>query len=123
MYRALQSSPGGIGAKAIAGIELALVDIAARARGCSVVELFGGPLRENVRVYWSHCGTSRIREHELMGTPPLRSLDDVAALGRRSSPRASPRSKPISSFPAIPDMSTFRDAIRAAQPTRWRQTN
>ncbi|MDE0078045.1 MAG: hypothetical protein OXO50_11040, partial [Caldilineaceae bacterium] len=45
MYRAFQSSPGGIGAKAIAGIELALVDIAARARDCSVVELFGGPTR------------------------------------------------------------------------------
>lgn len=82
MYRALQSSPGGIGAKAIAGIELALVDIAARARDCSVVELFGGPLRESVRVYWSHCGTSRIRCHELMGTPPLRSMADVAALGQ-----------------------------------------
>lgn len=82
MYRALQSSPGGIGAKAIAGIELALVDIAARARDCSVVELFGGPLRESVRVYWSHCGTSRIRCPELMGTPPLHSMADVAALGR-----------------------------------------
>ena len=82
MYRAFQSSPGGIGAKAIAGIELALVDIAARARDCSVVELFGGPTRESVRVYWSHCGTSRIRVHELMGTPPLRSMEDVAALGR-----------------------------------------
>ena len=82
MYRALQSSPGGIGAKAIAGIELALVDIAARARDCSVVELFGGSLRESVRVYWSHCGTSRIRCYELMGTPPLRSMADVAALGQ-----------------------------------------
>ena len=82
MYRALQASPGGIGAKAIAGIELALIDIAARARDCSVAELFGGPLRDRVRVYWSHCGTSRIRAHELIGTPPLRSMDDVAALGR-----------------------------------------
>ena len=82
MYRGFQSSPGGICAKAIAGIELALVDIAARARECSVVELFGGPTRESVRVYWSHCGTSRIRVHELMGTPPLRSMEDVAALGR-----------------------------------------
>ena len=41
MYRAFQSSPGGIGAKAIAGIELALVDIAARARGL----LGGGAFR------------------------------------------------------------------------------
>ena len=42
----MQSSPGGIGAKAIAGIELALVEIAARARGLlRSAELFGGPLR------------------------------------------------------------------------------
>lgn len=82
MYRVLQSSPGGIAAKAIAGIELALVDIAARAKECSVVELFGGPLRDRVRVYWSHCGTSRIRSHALLGVPPLRTMDDIAALGR-----------------------------------------
>jgi len=58
------------------------VDIKARALGISVVELFGGPTREDVRLYWSHCGTSRIRAYELIGTPPLRNLDDVAALGR-----------------------------------------
>lgn len=82
MVRRSRQSPDGAATKAIAGIELALVDIKARALGISVVELFGGPTREDVRLYWSHCGTSRIRAHELIGTPPLRSLDDVAALGR-----------------------------------------
>ena len=38
-----RQSPGGIAAKAIAGIECALVDITAKALGISVVELFGGP--------------------------------------------------------------------------------
>ncbi len=82
MVRQSRQSPDGATMKAIAGIELALVDIKARALGISVVELFGGPTREDVRLYWSHCGTSRIRSHELIGAPPLRSLDDVAALGR-----------------------------------------
>ena len=82
MIRGSRQSPGGIAAKAIAGIELALIDIKAKALGISVVELFGGPTREKVRVYWSHCGTSRARYSDLMGTPPLRSMDDVAALGR-----------------------------------------
>ena len=42
MIRGSRQSPGGIAAKGIAGIELALVDIKAKALGLSVVELFGG---------------------------------------------------------------------------------
>lgn len=82
MIRGSRQSPGGIAAKAIAGIEAALVDIKAKALGISVVELFGGPTRDEVRVYWSHCGTSRARNFELIGAPPLRTMDDIAALGR-----------------------------------------
>ena len=82
MIRGSRQSPGGIAAKAIAGIECALVDIKAKALGISVVELFGGPTRDDVRVYWSHCGTSRARNFELIGVPPLRTMDDIAALGR-----------------------------------------
>ena len=59
MIRATRQSPSGIAAKAIAGVELAIIDIKAKALGISVVELFGGPTRDDVRVYWSHCGTSR----------------------------------------------------------------
>ena len=82
MIRGSRQSPGGIAAKAIAGIECALVDIKAKALGISVVELFGGPTRDDVRVYWSHCGSSRARNYELIGVPPLRTMDDIAALGR-----------------------------------------
>ncbi len=82
MLRGTRQSPGGIAAKAIAGVELALIDIKARALGISVVALFGGPTRERVRVYWSHCGTSRARHYDLLNTPPLRTMDDIAALGR-----------------------------------------
>ncbi|MDE0086434.1 MAG: mandelate racemase/muconate lactonizing enzyme family protein [Candidatus Poribacteria bacterium] len=82
MIRGSRQSPGGIAAKAIAGIECALVDIKAKALDISVVELFGGPTREDVRVYWSHCGSSRARNFELIGVPPLRTVEDIAALGR-----------------------------------------
>ncbi|RKU32351.1 mandelate racemase/muconate lactonizing protein [Candidatus Poribacteria bacterium] len=82
MIRGSRQSPGGIAAKAIAGIECALVDIKAKALGISVVELFGGPTRDDVRVYWSHCGSSRARNFELIGVPPLKTMDDIAALGR-----------------------------------------
>ncbi len=35
-----------------------------------------------VPLYWSHCGTTRARLGHVLGTPPLRTYDDVAALGR-----------------------------------------
>ena len=82
MLRGTRQSPGGIAAKAIAGVELALIDIKARALGISVIALFGGPTRDQIRLYWSHCGTSRARHHDLLNTPPIRTMDDIAALGR-----------------------------------------
>ncbi|MCY3763843.1 MAG: mandelate racemase/muconate lactonizing enzyme family protein [Gemmatimonadetes bacterium] len=102
MVRRSRQSPDGAAAKAISGIELALVDIKARALGISVVELFGGPTREDVRLYWSHCGTSRIRAHELIGAPPLRNLDDVAALGREVAQKGFTALKTNILFPGDP---------------------
>ena len=54
----------------------------ARRSACSVAELFGGPTRETIPLYWSHCGTTRARAWEVTGTPKLDSYDAVAALGR-----------------------------------------
>jgi galactonate dehydratase len=82
MLRKSRQNLGGVSHKAMAGIELALWDIKARALGVPVYELFGGPLRDRVLLYWSHCGTSRASYSRLLGTPPLRSLEDIAALGR-----------------------------------------
>ena len=47
-----------------------------------VYALFGGPVRERIRLYWSHCGTYRLSWAEAMQIPPLRTLDDVVAAGR-----------------------------------------
>ena len=91
MYRVSRQSPGGIASKAIAGVELALIDIKAKALGVSVVDLFGGPTRDSVRVYWSHCGTSRIRNHELIGVPPITSMASVTELGKEVVERGSRR--------------------------------
>ncbi len=82
MSRMMRSSPGGIAARAMAGIECALVDIKARSLGISVTELFGGPTRERVRLYWSHCGTTRVRHHDIVGKPPIESWNDVTALAK-----------------------------------------
>ena len=73
---------GGVSHKAMAGIELALWDIKAKSLGVPVYELFGGPMRDRMRLYWSHCGTTRARMGQFLGTPPLKTYDDIAALGR-----------------------------------------
>lgn len=81
MYSATRQSPGSIIQKAIGGIENALLDIKAKALGIPVYELFGGPLREQIRAYWSHCGTTRVRSWKKVDRPALRSLEDVVRLG------------------------------------------
>jgi L-alanine-DL-glutamate epimerase-like enolase superfamily enzyme len=82
LLRATRQSPGSVIQKAIGGIENALLDLKAKALGVPVYELFGGPTREAVDVYWSHCGTTRVRAWDVTNTPKLASYDDVEALGR-----------------------------------------
>jgi L-alanine-DL-glutamate epimerase-like enolase superfamily enzyme len=82
LYRHTRQSPGSVIAKAIGGIENALLDLKAKALGVPVYELFGGPTRDTIPLYWSHCGTTRARAWEVTGTPKLASYDDVTALGR-----------------------------------------
>ena len=82
MLRRMRQNSGGVSHKAMAGIELALWDIKAKALGVPVYELFGGPMRDRMRLYWSHCGTTRARMGTFLGTPPLKTYDDIAALGR-----------------------------------------
>jgi galactonate dehydratase len=73
---------GGVIQQALGAIENALLDIKAKALGVPVYELFGGPVRDRIRLYWSHCGTYRVTWPEQMQIPPIRSLDEVVALGR-----------------------------------------
>ena len=82
LFRATRQSPGSVIQKAIGGIENALLDLKAKALDVPVYELFGGPTRDTVDVYWSHCGTTRARAWEVTGTKKLASYDDVTALGR-----------------------------------------
>src|SRR5262249_7361446 len=82
MYRVSRQNLGGVSHKAMAGVELALWDLKAKALGVPVYELFGGPIRDRIRLYWSHCGTTRARNAARLGLPPVRSYADVAELGR-----------------------------------------
>jgi galactonate dehydratase len=81
MHSRTRQSPGSIIHKAIGGIENALWDIKAKALGVPVHELFGGPVREFIPLYWSHCGTSRVRAWQLVNKPQIKSIADVAGFG------------------------------------------
>ena len=107
MIRSTRQSPGGIAAKAIAGIECALIDIKAKALDISVAELFGGPTREAVRLYWSHCGTTRAAHSEFLGTPPLKSMDDISALGNEVVSRGFTALKTNIVIPGVPAEAFF----------------
>lgn len=79
----LRPARGGLNRQALATIENALLDIKARALGLPVSALFGGQVRDRVPVYWSHCGTYRTARYApYVGVEPLRTYDDVAALGK-----------------------------------------
>jgi galactonate dehydratase len=77
-----RQASGGVVQQAIGAIENALLDLKARALGIPVYELLGGPVRDRIRLYWSHCGTYRVNRWRDMGVPPVRTLDDVVALGK-----------------------------------------
>ena len=77
-----RQAAGGMVQQAIGAIENALLDVKAKALGIPVYELFGGPVRAKIRLYWSHCATYRVASHEAMQIPAVRSLDDVVALGK-----------------------------------------
>jgi len=81
MYSRTRQSPGGIIAKAIGGIENALLDIKAKALGVPVYSLFGGPIRDKVLLYWSHCGTTRVRAARHANVKPIKTINDVVDLG------------------------------------------
>jgi len=80
---------GGLAQQAIAAIENACLDIAGKALGVPVHVLLGGPLRQRVPVYWTHCGSYRVGPRaafytQELGYPPIRTLDDLAAVAREA---------------------------------------
>jgi len=112
MTRMNQQAPGGTMGRAIAGIECALWDIKGKAYGVPVHELFGGPFRDRVRLYWSHCSSYRARYPELLGTPPLRTYQDITDLGKEVAQRGFTALKTNITIPGDPaDVYATQDGI------------
>jgi L-alanine-DL-glutamate epimerase-like enolase superfamily enzyme len=68
--------------QALGAIENALLDLKAKALGVPGYELLGEPVRDRIRLYWSHCGTYRLQWSKEMQIPPLRSLQDCVNAGK-----------------------------------------
>jgi len=77
LYSRTRQSVGSIITKAIGGIENALLDIKGKYYGVPVYELFGGAVRNRIPLYWSHCGTSRVRAYTHVNRGAISSLEDV----------------------------------------------
>ena len=72
----------GLNHQAIGAIVNALLDIKGKAYGVPVSALLGGQIREQIDVYWSHCGSYRLRHATLLDVPPVQTLTDLEQLGR-----------------------------------------
>lgn len=117
MLQLTQQSPGGICQRAIAGVELALIDIKGKAYQVPAYDLIGGKVRDRVRLYWSHCGTYRARWAEFMGVPPLRTYDDIEALGREVVDRGYTALKTNILVPGDPPWTQTTEVRESIKPT------
>jgi L-alanine-DL-glutamate epimerase-like enolase superfamily enzyme len=80
LFAAKRVASQSVTALAAGAIENALLDAKARTLGIPCHQLLGGAVRDRVRLYWSHCASWQVLRPEHYG-PPVRNLDDVAALG------------------------------------------
>jgi L-alanine-DL-glutamate epimerase-like enolase superfamily enzyme len=71
---------GGIAWKAMAGIDSALWDIRGKVLNAPVWQLLGGKLRDELRLYWSHCGSVRNSRGDRLGVPKVETTDDIRKL-------------------------------------------
>lgn len=85
LYAMTRQAPGGVNQQAIAAIENALLDIKGKALNVPVYDLLGGAIRQDIPVYWSHCGTYLLNPDmaQQIGQEPIQNLDDLVALGHR----------------------------------------
>ena len=88
LHATTQFTAGGLSHQAIAAIENACIDIAAKAADLPVFALFGGPFRTEVDLYWSHCGSFRVRHADfferVLGRPRITKIDDFRLLGQEA---------------------------------------
>jgi L-alanine-DL-glutamate epimerase-like enolase superfamily enzyme len=85
LYRLQRPAPGGLWQRGAGAILNACLDLKAKALGVPVYDLLGGKVRDEVELYWSHCGLFRAGFptlfEQVIGKPGVRSLDDLKRAG------------------------------------------
>jgi len=74
------SNRGSLVQRVISAIENAILDIIAKNKNVPVFLLFKKPKRNAIELYWSHCGTTRVRTPQFLTTPAIKKLSDVKYL-------------------------------------------
>jgi galactonate dehydratase len=72
-----KSNPGSLVQRVISAIENALWDIVGKNTSKPVCELFDKKIRDKIEIYWSHCGTTRVRTPHFLNKPAIKKLKDV----------------------------------------------
>jgi galactonate dehydratase len=73
----MQRQNGGIAYKAASGIDSALWDIRGKVLNVPVWQLLGGKMRDELRMYWTHCVSNRARYADSLGVSAVRNTDDI----------------------------------------------
>jgi galactonate dehydratase len=112
----------GLEQYAIGAIVNACLDIWAKSLDVRVCDLFGGPVREQLPVYWSHCGTYRALYADALDAAPVRSFDDLRALGAEVRDRGfrALKTNEIARY-LRPDGDSFSTRLFRAYPERTEQ--
>ena len=82
MFSRTRQSPGSVVQKAIGGVENALWDIKAKDLEIPVYDLFGGAVRYSIPLYWSHCGTTRVRAWDIVKKQRIATKSDILEFGK-----------------------------------------
>ena len=73
----IRQSQGGLNHQAMGAIQNCLVDITAKDLGIPVYSLFGGPIRTQIPLYWSHFGSNRLPPYsKIVDEPSIMSQKD-----------------------------------------------
>jgi len=79
LRKRLRQSLGGVGTKAISAIENAAWDLWSLENSIPISTLLNRPShnRSDLMVYWSHCGTTRVRSGNLVGKPSITNQEEL----------------------------------------------
>jgi galactonate dehydratase len=75
-----RSNPGSLVQRVISSIENTLWDISGKYSRNPVYRLLGKKVRNKIEIYWSHCGTTRVRTPQFLNKPAIKNLEDVKIL-------------------------------------------